>query len=831
LAEGHAVCGVNIETWRCHVSTPGFGFCGWLRRNPFRHCSSMWFLRPLPPCYLNAPMSPLTVLYAIAIFLGSFLLFLVEPMAAKRLLPLLGGSAAVWTTCLVFFQVALLLGYLCAHWLATRLRPRAQALLYTGLLIACLAQVSFNLRPDLHASTLHPIVSVFLLLTTLIGLPFVVLSATNPLLQAWYSTGFTGPASMSATSTPAWAKPAQSGDPGASTPARAKPAQSGDPGAAPGYRVVPPYRLFALSNFGSLLALLIYPWLVEPRFSLREQSVAWLVGFAVFASACAGIAWVKLRGGHDRAVAVAGDAVTTPAIAYEPKPSGVDRMLWLLLAACGSVMLCAMTNHLSQNIAAIPLLWIVPLTMYLLSFVVAFSRGSWLPGFLRRRIPGLRVSVARMVLLVLTAITLGSLVFMMNEMRHDPSLWAAVSFYCSALFVLCLFCHAELHRLRPSPRQATSFYLLIAAGGALGSILVGVVAPLLFSGSYELACGVAFTAAMVLAVTWRLGIGWRLFWSAATLAIAGILVFFHIRGDGEHTVTRVRNFYGTLRVTEDMVPPFTGPTRYLYNGPIRHGSQIYTDELRRTPTTYYAHDSGVGLALDLCCGDRPRRVGVIGLGAGTLAAYGRKGDVFRFYDINPLVQPIARNLFTYIRESAATIEVVPGDARVSLAAEAPQQYDVLAVDAFSGDAIPVHLLTRQAMAVYQRHLRPGGIIAVHVSNKFLNLSPVVAQLAGSAGLQVVFVASDPDDDREANTGEYQADWVLVTGNHDFVSNDKVVEAAGEPVKNPVVRPWTDDYNSVLPLLRWKEKDDDTQDETQDGKQSAKPDEKQSSPPK
>src|SRR5260370_23746019 len=281
---------------------------------------------------------------------------------------------------------------------------------------------------------------------------------------------------------------------------------------------------------------------------------------------------------------------------------------------------------------------------------------------------------------------------------------------------------------------------------------------------------------MGLAVAWRLGIGWRLFWSAATLAIAGILVFFHIRGDGEHTVTRVRNFYGTLRVTEDMVPPFTGPTRYLYNGPIRHGSQIYTDELRKTPTTYYAHNSGVGLALDLCCWDRPRPVGVIGLGAGTLAAYGRNGDVFRFYDINPLVQPIARHLFTYIRESAATIEVVPGDARVSLAAEAPQQYDVLAVDAFSGDAIPGHLLTRQAMAVYQRHLRPGGIFAVHVSNKFLKLSPVVAQLAGSPGLHTGFLPSGPHQDREQNAGWTQRHLVLRTDHTHLSARRKRLQA-------------------------------------------------------
>src|SRR5258708_7451850 len=307
-------------------------------------------------------------------------------MAAKRLLPLLGGSAAVWTTCLVFFQVALLLGYLCAHWLATRLRPRAQALVYTVLLTACLVQAGFNLHPGLHASTTHPILSVFLFLTALIGLPFVVLSATNPLLQAWYATGFNKSTKAS-------------------------------PSGASRKSMVPPYRLFALSNFGSLLALVIYPWLVEPRLSLREQSLTWLAGFVVFASACAEIAWLKLR--SNREVAVEANAESTTALTEAPQPAGSDRLLWLLLAAGGSTLLCATTNHLSQNIAAIPLLWIVPLTLYLLSFVIAFSRGAWLPGFLRIQIPFLNVSVARLCLLNLTAVSLGGVGYMLQDTTMD----------------------------------------------------------------------------------------------------------------------------------------------------------------------------------------------------------------------------------------------------------------------------------------------------------------------------------------------------------------------------------------------------------------------------
>jgi spermidine synthase len=724
-------------------------------------------------------MSALNVLYAIAIFLGSFLLFLMEPMAAKRLVPLLGGSAAVWTTCLVFFQSALLAGYLCAHWMATRLRQRFQAIAFIGLLVLCLVQVVLTLRPDLEASTAHPVLSVFRMLATLIGLPFLALSATNPLLQHWYARGATRDRAPRETAAAA-----------------------------------PPYRLFALSNFGSLLALVIYPWIVEPRFSLRAQNLVWFAGFVVFVLACAWIAWLKVARTGDSAL-IAQPTATFSTL--EPKPRVRHRILWLLLAACGSLLLCAMTTHISQNIAAIPLLWVVPLIVYLLSFIIAFSRGDWLPGGLRFQIPLLKVSVGRLIVLGLTGVTLGSLVYMLDDSRAYLPLIVSVPFYCSALFITCLFCHAELHRLRPSPSHATSFYLLIAAGGALGSIFVGIVAPVIFSGNYELAFGVVFTSLMVLAVTWDRGIGWRLFWAAGSVAIAGLLISAYVRADSEHTVARVRNFYGSLRVTNDMEPPFPGVTRVLYNGTIRHGTQIFTDKLRTTPTTYYSQDSGVGLALDLCCGDGPRRVGIIGLGAGTLAAYGRKGDVFRFYDINPLVEPIARHWFTYLHDSAATIEMVPGDARLSLSHEEPQNYNVLVIDAFSGDAIPVHLLTREAVDLYRRHLAPGGIIAFHVSNKFLQLVPVVHEEARNAGLQDAWIVSYDD---EENTGQYGADWVLVTANAKFLAQDQLMEASETIEPKPGLRLWTDDYNSLLPILRWVEpKPADSSNQSQD---SAKP---------
>ncbi|HLW52911.1 MAG TPA: fused MFS/spermidine synthase [Candidatus Angelobacter sp.] len=724
---------------------------------------------PRAACYLNSLMSPINWLYAVAIFLGSFLLFLVEPIAAKRLLPLLGGSAAVWTTCLVFFQVALLFGYLCAHWLANRLHRRAQSLVYVGLLAACVIQAGMNLHPALHASTAHPITSVFWVLGSLIGLPFLVLSANNPLLQSWYAIGF-------------------------------GPGRSAGTAGGEAVAVRPPYRLFALSNFGSLLALLIYPWLVEPRFSLRAQSVIWFSGFIVFSLACAGIAFFQARAARGPVVTVEQPKIAADApLKEEPQPPLSDRVLWLLLAGCGSLLLCAMTNHIVQNVAAVPLLWIVPLTMYLLSFVIAFSRGQWMPRLLRVRIPVFGLSIARMCLLGFTAVALGGLVYITIYWRSEIPLWLSLPFYSLALLILCLFCHAELHRLCPSPRYATSFYLMISAGGAVGSLFVGVAAPLIFSGSYELMCGLVVTTLLILAVTWALGIGWRIFWGIATIGIAVLLIYSQAHEDDEHTTVRVRNFYGALRVSEDLSAPFNGITRVLYNGTITHGTEIFTSELRDSPTSYYGHHSGVGLALDVCCEKRPRRVGIIGLGAGTLAAYGRSGDVFRFYDINPLVEDIAKNTFFYVRDSKAKVDIVTGDARLSMEAEPPQGYDVLIVDAFSSDAIPVHLLTAQAIALYRRHLKPDGILAIHVSNKYLNLIPVVEQEAENADLESAYIASYDEDD----IGVYSADWVLVTANDEFLSRSEIAENIAESGTVKGLRLWTDDYNSVLPLLKWR----------------------------
>ena len=693
-------------------------------------------------------------------------------MAGKRLLPLLGGSAAVWTTCLVFFQTALLLGYLCAHGIATRVRPSRQAAMYGFLLIISLAQAGLNLNPHPHASTARPILSVLAVLSGLIGLPFLVLSATSSLLQAWYARGE---------------------------------AAGRDKTGAPAVAARPPYRLFALSNFGSLLALVVYPAWIEPYFSLYAQTLAWSIGFLVFALVCGAISlggsteshpFRKERGKEGpstpprqaseslRISPGGSDAAKTAqdgAPHEDRPPDRADRALWLPMAACGSLLLSAVTSHLSQNIAAIPLLWIAPLTIYLLTFVIAFQGKLYWRWLMARLLP----------------VALGSVGYLIAKPDQDVPIKISVPLYCATLFIACLFCHGELYRRRPAPRYTTQYYLLIAAGGALGSMFVGVWAPYVFRGSYEMAWSLVYTAALAAAVLWKEHWGWRLFWPAATLSLMAV-VALQVRAYGEDTIVQVRSFYGSMRVLQQNTEEGE-MYRTLVHGTIQHGTQYFgSDEDRTSPTTYYVHDSGIGLALDLCCQGRPRRVAVVGLGAGTLASYGKPGDVFRFYEIDPRVEVIAKNVFTYLRESKAKIEIVEGDARLSMEAEPPQQYDVIAVDAFSGDAIPVHLMTAEALRLYQRHMRPGGILAFHISNNFLDLAPVVQAEAEHAGVPAVIVSS-PDDEY----GGFAADWVLLTANQKFLNLPLVSSKTANIEPKPGLRLWTDDYSSLWPVLKWR----------------------------
>jgi len=667
-------------------------------------------------------------LYGFAIFLSAFLLFLVEPMSAKQLLPALGGSSAVWLTCLVFFQLTLLLGYLYAHWLTRHAFDRRRQLLYLALLAAAIVLLITQrlIRPDLSRGSSHPVTTIFLDLTLTIGLPFLLLGSTSPLLQIWLFRKQGGHV---------------------------------------------PYRLFALSNAGSLLALIAYPTLVEPHLPLRLQRLFWAAGFMVYAALCAILS---------RQVPEAAQPAPQQDTATAPV-STATRWLWFLLPMAAAMQLSAVTSHITSNIAAIPLLWILPLAVYLITFILAFE----FPRLYRRS-----------VLVRLLVVMLASLGYAISKIDSSFPIGIAILFFLFECFVACLFCHAEAYALRPQrSSETTLFYLLVAAGGVTGTFFIGIASPLLFAANYDLSITFLVTALLALAVTWPDGWGQRLLWATGCILMLYLNFALH-NAYANDALMMNRNFYGSLRVKQSVTKEGQ-PLRLLLNGTIQHGTQIFSPGLTRTPTTYYARDSGIGLALANCCAGRTRNIGVVGLGAGTLAAYGNAGDRIRFYEINPHVLPIARNLFTYLRDSQARITVTEGDARASLAHEAPQGFDVLVVDAFSGDAIPIHLLTTEALTLYRKHLAPHGILAFHVSNQYLNLAPEVAQLAAAAHMQARLFDTPSVDSR----GEFRSTWVLLTDSPTFFTLPEISAIATPIDPIPGLRAWTDDYSSLLPIFQ------------------------------
>jgi len=663
------------------------------------------------------------MIYAATIFLSSFLLFLVQPLIAKLILPWFGGSAAVWTTCMLFFQILLLAGYAYAHGLG---KIGRQPLVHTILLLGALA--TLPIMPGeawKPTGEEEPVLRILLLLGATVGLPYFLLASTSPLIQAWF--------------------------------ARARPGEN-------------PYRLFALSNLASLIALLGYPLLVEPWLTARQQVGLWSWLFGAFAVLCAVVAW------------------RTPAPIAEQAAEGAapiarrDVVWWLALSATGSMLLLAVTNHLTQNVASVPLLWLVPLTLYLATFIIAFEGKAWYQT--RLAWPLLLIALAAMAWLVVD-----------TDYHYHLALQLGV--FLPGLFVACLFCHGELYLSRPAPRHLTAFYLTVSAGGALGGVLVAVVAPLVFSGYFEL--GAALTVVAILAVLRFAEVG-RIAYAlslAALLGVGACATYDGLRHQRDVRVAK-RSFYGVLRVKEYGIPGQESHLRRLVHGTIMHGEQYLHDSRRRELTTYYQETAGIGAAIQ-SKQDGPIKVGVIGLGTGTIAAYGREGDVYRFYDIDPHVIEIAKTEFTYLADSPARVETALGDARLTLEREAPQGFDVLAVDAFSSDAIPVHLITRQALQTYMRHVKPDGIVAFHVSNRFLDLVPVVARLAAELKLHAVLVSDDPEED---DPNRSRSDWVLVSREATALEAPAIVEAGGTPAEDqPGWRTWTDDYSNLIQILK------------------------------
>jgi hypothetical protein len=660
--------------------------------------------------------------YAATIFLSSFLLFLVQPIIAKQILPWFGGSAGVWTTCLVFFQSILLAGYAYADW-TTRLGPRRQALLHVGLLALSLASLpilaSSGWKPQ---GDEQPILHILLLLCATIGLPYFLLSTTTPLLQAWY-----------------WRR----------------------------FRSVVPYRLFALSNLASLIALLGFPVLFEPMFDLKALGWGWSFLFAGFALLCAGTAWLSMNGFESDARPDA----SGEALAVKPQ------LRWLALAAMGSVMLLAVTNHITQNISSVPFLWVLPLALYLVSFILTFDHPRWYvrPVFI----------AALAVLVPLMAYYVPSL-----------DLQIAAPLYLVGLFAACMFCHGELARMKPDPRHLTRFYLMISLGGALGAVLVAIVAPLVLAGYFELGIALVALGSAIILIRKVRWVGVAVAVATAAFVVRGIEEY----GDGVRVMER--DFYGVVRTVDHPSPV---AYRSMYHGGIMHGGQLLGDSFRNTPADYFGPGSGYGrvfTSLRELQPKKPLSVGIIGLGAGVVAAWMRPGDRLVFYEISPRVVDIARREFTFLHDTSAKTEIVMGDGRLSLEREAPRGYDVLGIDAFSGDSIPMHLVTREAMAIYLKHLKPDGVIVFQATNRFVNLLPVVKRLAAEFGLEAVNVSDEPEGDGSGPEYWYSStDQIIVTRNAKLLAWPRIADAAEEIADRPGLPIFTDAHHNLLRILK------------------------------
>ncbi len=680
-----------------------------------------------------------------AVALSAFLLFLVQPLIAKQILPWFGGSSAVWTTCMLFFQGALLLGYAYSDVTPRALGTKRQPLLH--IVVALLALLVLPiLAPESWKPVggEEPISRILLLLAVTIGLPYVLLSTTSPLIQSYF--------------------------------ARLHPGRD-------------PYRLFALSNAASLIALVAYPVVIEPFVGTRMQAIGWSAMFAVFVLLLVSLAWRVSRASASPAHPK-GEQGLTPEIAPIGGQSAIPipmQLRWIALSAAGSMLLLAVSNHITQNVASVPLLWILPLTLYLLTFILTFDGTGWYKR---------RIFFAPFFVMVI------GMCYLLIAKDFQFDLVVQTSVFCIGLFVVCMVCHGELVLSKPAPNNLTRFYLLVSIGGALGALVVSVGAPLLFSTYVE--TPLALLVAAVLFVPVAQATHPFLRWIAVALAIGvvGTGAWF-VKQEHDNAVEVTRNFYGVLKVKSYDDPKNEDYLVRLVHGAILHGEQYPSEKWKLQPTTYYTPTSGFGRAVNLERELSPKtnntqRIGMIGLGVGTVAAYCREGDICRIYEINAEVERLARKHFTYLADSKGKVSVILGDARLSLEREASNQFNVLAVDAFSGDSIPMHLITQEAVRAFMGQVASNGILAYHVSNRFLNLPPVLAEIAAKEQL-VGTVVDDPA--QKDNTLHSSSTWVLLARNADTL---KGIGDAGAPLARVAGAPlWTDDFNNLLSVIKWK----------------------------
>jgi len=567
-------------------------------------------------------------------------------------------------------------------------------------------------------------------------LPYFLLSSTSPLLQAWYVR------------------------------------RSGS---------AVPYRLFALSNFGSMLALISFPFLVEPRLTSRQQAYMWSAAYVAFAILCAAAAWISRAGKN-----VQEELTELKGTPPSERPRFSELVLWVSLAACASTLLVAVTNHMSQNVAPIPLLWVLPLALYLATFILAFESDKM---------------YQRWLFMPLLIPALGGMAYMIWANSGNLIIKWMIPGFAASLFVCCMMCHGELARRKPPARYLTLFYLMVSLGGAVGGIFVALIAPRVFHDYLELQVGLIACAVLAVIVLWDVAIPKLGAWPVRTALVigAGVLAGYLARTEREETKgyrVMVRNFYGVLHVRDDKGDTYT--ERELLHGTINHGSEVLDPKLLYIPTSYYGVNSGVGRAIRALQAQGPVRVGVIGLGAGVLSTYGREGDYYRIYDINPLVEKIAQTEFQFYPHSRADKRILLGDARLTLERQEPQNFDLLAVDAFSSDAIPIHLLTREAVALYFHHLKPEGILALHVSNRYLDLIPVCARDAEAFHKQATVVSDEGEEEDYLSSST----WVLLASDDRWFKTPSFAKSDMSNATAPArFRGWTDDYSNIFQILK------------------------------
>jgi hypothetical protein len=671
--------------------------------------------------------------YAATIFLSAFLLFLVQPVIARQILPWFGGSAAVWAICLVFFQSVLLAGYAYADFLIRKLTPRRQLIVHSVMLVISLAWLpiapgaQWKPTPDDD-----PTLLILGLLIATIGLPYLMLSTTSPLLQAWY-----------------WRH----------------------------HQTSVPYRLFALSNFASLLALLAYPFAIEPWLPNRGQTLGWSALYVMFVLLCGATGYASYRAAPHGVKATPEPGAEASADQSKLQPSQL--LTWLLLSAAGSCLLITITNHITQNIAAVPFLWVLPLSLYLITFILAFDHPRW---------------YVRPLFMVGLAVVIPAMGYSVDS----HGLGYAVVLYAAGLFIGCMFLHGELALTKPTPKHLTAFYLMMSVGGALGSLLIGVIAPLTLSGYYELGLVLILISILAIVRAWPMHLSVRLVAVAVSITTVVVVIQAMQRYSvGVRVMTR--NFYGVIR-TRDYDDP--APYRTMYHGGIKHGGQLLGEANRRAASSYFGPTSGYGRLFASMPDNGPRKIGVIGLGAGALAVYGREGDTMVFYELDPQVVDVAWEEFTFLSDMPGPVEVVVGDGRLALEREQPRGYDVLAIDAFSGDSIPMHLITREAMTAYVKHLKPDGAIVFQATNRYIDILPVVERLAAEQGMTAVWVEDIPVVDE--NGPSYwlaTTDQIIVTRNQALLEAGPIKSVAMAIPEQPDFPVFTDDYTNLFRILK------------------------------